>query len=866
MALHQHNRAFVVRGVSLCRLYAVCENIKTYKLLNMAANFSFVVQTSGMIKITASGTSYQIDQPERSIQPSYVREITLTKDGKKVNVILMDNSHYEIDPVRDTVTLAGTTITPNTYQTGVALKAQFDDSTVFKKATSTGDTSSVDLTPLQNEVNAIETGAGLGTNGAYTADNTTNYLTAATSLKNADKLLDTQLKALALANTGDETGAGIKTKLEALSGSSRVDASAIKNLPTGGTTTINSAQAESPLIRSQQTSGLLPAVPLPSVINVSGAGAYNAFPDIMIDKFGRMQVYYSSGGGHASFDHLVKRAVSANGGKTWTINTVTEAPLVNCEEVHATPLSNGKIGMLTASSDNAGHYKVYFFTSSDEGETWSTPVAISDTYPTTIFGSFSNCLFEDNGTLYVTYYTATSNVSQESIFLIKSTDMGATWGSPITIGVGGTHDYSEARIARWRDMLVMYIRDDAWGRMWRTTSKDGFATFTTLTDATPTGYMACRPDFVFVGDMVHLLYRSAGAVMKRAVSYNGGITWDADEVVETTLGNGYVYSRLIYHNGLIIAAYSMDRTINTSADVRLLTWRYGPAFGLDGRLATDNVDAAVLDFSNIPTTNPGLGKLWSNSNVLQLGTGSSGGGSYDTNAQALFTASGISDTAVKDATNQLTLDWKAAGVWPKIIFAYLGVGGNATANTYNLKDATAGLAFSGTVTHNARSITWGGGYAHTGLIPDTSFNSDVFLSYYQSAGNAGIAMGCATDNEPNFYLFNIGGTAGGRAGWTVAGSEMAIAAQGSAGVFSINNSAGSATLSKNVSSILTGTKPTNTTPATLEFVLGALEDSGVIDSQSNATTNVHVFGHALTPTEFTAYYNAVHTFLTALGL
>ena len=44
------------------------------------------------------------------------------------------------------------------------------------------------------EVNAIETGAGLNTDGTYTADGASNYITGATSLKNADSLLDAQIK------------------------------------------------------------------------------------------------------------------------------------------------------------------------------------------------------------------------------------------------------------------------------------------------------------------------------------------------------------------------------------------------------------------------------------------------------------------------------------------------------------------------------------------------------------------------------------------------------------------------------------------------------------------------------------------------
>jgi hypothetical protein len=50
---------------------------------------------------------------------------------------------------------------------------------------------------LQSEIDATQVGAGLGSGGAYTAPVGTNYLSAATSLKNADELLDDQIKIVA---------------------------------------------------------------------------------------------------------------------------------------------------------------------------------------------------------------------------------------------------------------------------------------------------------------------------------------------------------------------------------------------------------------------------------------------------------------------------------------------------------------------------------------------------------------------------------------------------------------------------------------------------------------------------------------------
>ncbi len=51
-----------------------------------------------------------------------------------------------------------------------------------------------DLTGVQTEINAIETGAGLNDNGTYSANAGANYIAAAASMKDADNKLDAQVK------------------------------------------------------------------------------------------------------------------------------------------------------------------------------------------------------------------------------------------------------------------------------------------------------------------------------------------------------------------------------------------------------------------------------------------------------------------------------------------------------------------------------------------------------------------------------------------------------------------------------------------------------------------------------------------------
>lgn len=100
---------------------------------------------------------------------------------------------------------------------------------------------------IGSELNDTQAGAGLGTNGAYTADSTTNYLTAATSLANADKLLDGQAKTNADAITainGNTTGLGLKANLSGATFSGDVSVGATgnnngKNLNVYGATTLH---------------------------------------------------------------------------------------------------------------------------------------------------------------------------------------------------------------------------------------------------------------------------------------------------------------------------------------------------------------------------------------------------------------------------------------------------------------------------------------------------------------------------------------------------------------------------------------------------------------------------------------------------
>jgi len=86
-----------------------------------------------------------------------------------------------------------TTDAKNTLVAAINEVDAHTDTNATNLATETTNRTNAD-TALQNELNATQTGAGLNTDGTYTANGSANYISAATSMKDADNKLDTALK------------------------------------------------------------------------------------------------------------------------------------------------------------------------------------------------------------------------------------------------------------------------------------------------------------------------------------------------------------------------------------------------------------------------------------------------------------------------------------------------------------------------------------------------------------------------------------------------------------------------------------------------------------------------------------------------
>ena len=120
---------------------------------------------------------------------------------------------------------------------------------------------------------------------------------------------------------------------------------------------------------------------------------------------------------------------------------------------------------------------------------------------------------------------------------------------------------------------------------------------------------------------------------------------------------------------------------------------------------------------------------------------------YDSDAQAFFTAAGISDTGQKDAINTLVLGLKSNSIWTKMKAIYPFVGGSASAHAVNLKSpGTYNITWSGGITHDSNGVQGNGstGYGNTGLNPRSVLTlHDAHISVYLRTNSAitGVEIG-----------------------------------------------------------------------------------------------------------------------------
>ena len=247
--------------------------------------------------------------------------------------------------------------------------------------------------------------------------------------------------------------------------------------------------------------------------------------------------------------------------------------------------------------------------------------------------------------------------------------------------------------------------------------------------------------------------------------------------------------------------------------------------------------------------------------------------SYDPDAQAFITASGISGTEAT-ATNQLVIDLKSANIWTKFKAIYPFVGNTASSQKYNLKDArdldaAYRLTFTGGFTFSSTGALPNGvnAYASTFLIPATSLSAN---SSHVSIYNRTVGSGTIND----------WGTSGGglafAAAISLSGSAYLDCYNSSTNRIVITNASatgfyvGSRTSSTSLKLFKNGTQLGTTNTNASVGVVGLTADvklfsNNPVQNFSNRECAFASIGDGLTDAEVTAFRTAVQTFNTTLA-
>ena len=294
-----------------------------------------------------------------------------------------------------------------------------------------------------------------------------------------------------------------------------------------------------------------------------------------------------------------------------------------------------------------------------------------------------------------------------------------------------------------------------------------------------------------------------------------------------------------------------------------------------GQAAVNN----TIDWGKGKTNNAiGWGSIYSSSPSGE--TDISGTPAGDADANAFIAAAAITDTTQKAAIDKLVVDLKGYGIWTKMKALYPFVGGTAAQHKFNLRspidsDAAFRLVFSGGWVHSSGGALPNGtnSFANTFFKGSNWTTKDnCHMSYYSRTDVNGAQVeiglydaGTAFNNSlavryNNSFqsLLNLAGNSG----W------LLVANTNSSGQFMANRNAVN-TLNSWKNGVKQGqvasTSFTNVFYPTLNYTLGAYNDSGSPVAYSAKQAAFASFGDGLTDTEAANYYTSVQTFQTTLG-
>jgi hypothetical protein len=250
---------------------------------------------------------------------------------------------------------------------------------------------------------------------------------------------------------------------------------------------------------------------------------------------------------------------------------------------------------------------------------------------------------------------------------------------------------------------------------------------------------------------------------------------------------------------------------------------------------------------------------------------------FDADAQAFFTASGLSDPGQKNAVNQLVVSLKSNNLWNKMYALYPFVGGTGSFHKWNLKNPldTNGafrIIWNGGVTHTSNGIVGNGtnGYGETYVQPSTNLIlNSTHISFWSKTNsqNANAEMGIS-DGSLNATLRIVSRNASNQSVYSVNDNSGGVVTSvtDSTGFYCASRTASnSRKLYKNGTAIQTATTASVARSTATIPVLAQKNFNNIIGAYLAKTFSFASVGEGLNDTEALNFYNIVNTYNTALG-
>lgn len=248
---------------------------------------------------------------------------------------------------------------------------------------------------------------------------------------------------------------------------------------------------------------------------------------------------------------------------------------------------------------------------------------------------------------------------------------------------------------------------------------------------------------------------------------------------------------------------------------------------------------------------------------LIVKTGSAGGGSYDSDAQAFFTAAGITSTTEKDAWNTFVNSAKSSGYYSKFYGFWPMLGGTSTTCKYNAINPSAfEMVWEGTPSFTSAGVKSNSVSDYGGTAGDfdtsaegwTSTNS--MLGYYSSTPMNANELAIADAS----FQSHIAGYSGTQAQLSIGGLSDFVNKSYTDGCCILNNYTGTKKYYHQ------GTERVTFTGTAVYYSGGIiiLGDGGTFYYSSGRMSAAFV-GDGLTSTEISNFQTHIQTFQTALG-